>query len=341
MDIIINKPYYSSQAYSYLFISRLHYSYKQRKGKNLKNVFISNNGTLIKNGLLVKGSIENLVGKYDQNFYLQHWKKGIEQFVVAKYGKSLRSIHLKNENYFSIHTPWFGYFSWLTSYLPRLIKRLESSENSKLIIPKEWNDINFVKDILDTFKSLNYIHIPEDHHVFVENYYLEPIRPWTSHFIKSDLDLVRKHFDFLIKKDIKPFRRVYISRNQAKRRRVVNEHLFIDFLLCNNFEIIEFENLTVLQQVKLMNETEIFIGLHGAGLTNLMFMNPKSQVVELTPIISDFKKFRFPFWRMADLLGINYSAIFCRINEFKEIDDYSNDIIVDIEEFKSLIEKLV
>jgi hypothetical protein len=343
MKIIIREPHYSSLEYSYLFKSRLHYNYKQRNAKKLKNIFVANNGAVLKNGFLVIGSLENLIGKYDKNFYFHHWKQTLEQFVVAKYGKSLKSINLTTGTYYSIHTPWFGYFSWLTSYLPRLIKRVESNDNSILIVPEEWDNIAYVSNILSTFQDLKFVKIPTDHHVFVENYYLEPIRPWTSHFIKSDLLLVKTHYNKFVTPNVNatPFRRVYISRRNASRRKVVNEEKLVEILLKFDFEIIEFENLTVLDQVNLMNETDVFIGLHGAGLTNLMFMNQNTKVLELTPIISDFKNFRFPFWRIADLLNINYSVIFCSMDQLIEKDEYSNNIIVDLKEFESVLTTLI
>jgi hypothetical protein len=341
MKIIIREPHYSSLEYSYLFKSRLQYNYKQRNAKKLKNIFVANNGAVLKNGFLVIGSLENLIGKYDKNFYFHHWKQTLEQFVVAKYGKSLKSINLTTGTYYSIHTPWFGYFSWLTSYLPRLIKRVQNNDDYKLIVPEEWTKIEYVSEILSTFKHLEYVKIPIDHHLFIQNYYLEPVRPWTSHFIKSDLDLVKTYFNKFISPNATPFRRVYISRRKALRRKVANEEKLIEILLKFNFEIVEFENLSVLEQVNLMNETDVFIGLHGAGLTNLMFMNENTKVFELTPIISDFKNFRFPFWRMADLLNIQYNVIFCKMDQLIEEDEYSNNIIVDLNEFETVLTTLI
>ncbi len=45
-----------------------------------------------------------------------------------------------------------------------------------------------------------------------------------------------------------------------------------------------FEKMSFVQQVQLMQNTKLLIGAHGAGLTNLMFMPPKSGVVEIMPL---------------------------------------------------------
>ena len=40
-------------------------------------------------------------------------------------------------------------------------------------------------------------------------------------------------------------------------------------------------SLSFLEQISLFSEAEIIIGLHGAGLSNLMFCQPNTKVVEI------------------------------------------------------------
>ncbi len=55
-------------------------------------------------------------------------------------------------------------------------------------------------------------------------------------------------------------------------RRLVNEATIEELLQTYGFETVFFEQLTFLEQVQLMRETKIFMGTHGANMTNLMFL---------------------------------------------------------------------
>lgn len=75
-------------------------------------------------------------------------------------------------------------------------------------------------------------------------------------------------------------RRLYITRRQAGRRRVVNESELEPLLLSHGFEIVETEHLTFRQQIELFADAEIVIGPHGAGLSNLAFAPSGCRVLE-------------------------------------------------------------
>ena len=64
-----------------------------------------------------------------------------------------------------------------------------------------------------------------------------------------------------------------------------------------------------------MQQTHCFISLHGAGLGNLMFMQPESFVIELINEVYAEKEYSFPFWRMANAASVTYIAQFCSINK--------------------------
>jgi capsular polysaccharide biosynthesis protein len=78
-----------------------------------------------------------------------------------------------------------------------------------------------------------------------------------------------------------PFRKVYISRARAARRRVSNEAELRQHLEAQGFETIYLEGMPFAEQVRLLSETATLIANHGAGLTNLMFMQPGTRVTEI------------------------------------------------------------
>jgi len=77
-------------------------------------------------------------------------------------------------------------------------------------------------------------------------------------------------------------RKIYISRCNAPKRRVINEKELLPVLERYGFEIVRPEELTYQQQVQLFYDTEVVIAPHGAGLTNLLF-SKACKVLELHP----------------------------------------------------------
>ena len=321
-----------------LFKRKQKYVLKPLKIKIVKNIFITHWGLLLKNLILPKKSAENLIGTYDKAFYLSHWRLALEQFLVSKYGKSIPSIKLNDDElYFTIHTPWFGYFSWLTTYLPRLIEITEKYPEAILLMPEEWNNISFVCNSLEMFPNLKKKILVNDHHAFVEKYVFAEIRPWTSIFYPKHIENVRNIFLSKLEKEIinvSPIKRIYVSRKKANRRKIVNEEEVECFLKNEGFESICFEDYSIFDQVFLMQNVDVLVSMHGAGLTNTLFMQPKSALLELTPLLEDEKLFRFPFWRISSILDVNYFVQFCDTINEGESDFYSRNIKVNMVDFK-------
>jgi capsular polysaccharide biosynthesis protein len=65
---------------------------------------------------------------------------------------------------------------------------------------------------------------------------------------------------------------------------------------------VDFDNKTLAQQIKLMSNCKILIGPHGAGFTNMLFMNENTHVFEFFP-----ESFYLRFYaKIADKKNINY-----------------------------------
>ena len=320
-----------------LFKRKQKYVLKPLKIKVVKNIFITHWGLLLKNWILPEKSAENLIGTYDKAFYLSHWRIAIEQYLVSKFGKSLPSQYFNDGDYFTIHTPWFGYFSWLTTYLPRLITIHKKYPHAILLAPEEWKSISYVKDSLGLFPNLRMEIVKSDHHMFVNNFIFTQVRPWTSQFYPEHLEAVRNLFiteNAKVKNNLTPIRRIYVSRKKANRRKIVNEEEVEIYLKNEGFESICFEDYSIFDQVFLMQNVDVLVSMHGAGLTNTLFMQPKSSLLELTPLLENRKLFRFPFWRISSILEINYYVQFCKTIDEGESDYYSRNIYVNIIEFK-------
>jgi capsular polysaccharide biosynthesis protein len=64
-----------------------------------------------------------------------------------------------------------------------------------------------------------------------------------------------------------------------------------------------FEQLSIQEQLTIITQTDIFIGMHGAGLTHVIFMKSNRILIELTAIQWQRQKH---FEQLASMNNINY-----------------------------------
>lgn len=79
-----------------------------------------------------------------------------------------------------------------------------------------------------------------------------------------------------------PHRRIFISREKARRRKLVNRDHLMEALSSLGFVKFVVEDLSHQEQINLFSSARVVIGAHGAGLTNLIFAR-QAKVVELFP----------------------------------------------------------
>lgn len=100
-------------------------------------------------------------------------------------------------------------------------------------------------------------------------------------------------------------KKIYISRKNALLRRVVNEEELIEKLKSLGFEIVCLENLRVEDQAKLFASSKVIVAPHGASLTNLIFCQKGTKLIELFP-----SNYIVPiFWIMSQQLGLDHTCI--------------------------------
>jgi hypothetical protein len=100
-------------------------------------------------------------------------------------------------------------------------------------------------------------------------------------------------------------KRIYISRDKAKMRRIVNETLLKEKILDPlGFEMIYAEDLPLCEQARLFAEAGLVMAPHGAAFTNLYFCGPGTQVVELFLT----NESQTHYWSMCEALGLEYSC---------------------------------
>ena len=342
--IITKLPKNCPNKYIFVFQRRKFYRFPELKVKERKNVFLTHGGILINNLFPVMRSLPNAFGfkKPNAGFIYQFYRKGIEIFLVCKYGKSLKSIKLdKEKKYLFVYSPWFGYFSWITESLPRIYSVKRMHKELTLILPETYSKKTFVMNSLEMFPNLKYEIIPEGIHMEIPNLTMPELKPFTYTFDpKTMKDYRQMVWDFVDTLDIKieVADRIYVSRKNAKNRKLVNNQEVLDVFSAFNFKELCFEEYTFFEQVYLMKNCKILGGVHGAGFANIAFMPENAKLFELIKEYSSYKEERPSYWRLCSALKIDYFIQYCEPKEYGNYDLWVGvDLIVDIRELKSNI----
>lgn len=291
--------------------------------KKLKNVFVTNNGFVLKNGILNAKSGLNLKSKHDHTFYYEYWKTALEQNIVSKYGKSIPSIHLKEKTYLLIHSKWLNYSFWITEYLQRLTRVEKEFDLKELILlyPEEWDEIPYIVESLKAF-SIEHFRIPAGHHLFVENLIFPEVREITSFFYPEHIQLLRNRLLQEAKQRstlTQTPKKIYLTRGINVKRAIANEEELQISFIKNGFEVVSFENLSIWDQITFMNNADIVFTNHGAGFSNVMFMEANKIALEF--LEKDFAHYAnpFPHWKLASAVNVCYAYQLCQSDKTKNI----------------------
>jgi capsular polysaccharide biosynthesis protein len=129
-------------------------------------------------------------------------------------------------------------------------------------------------------------------------------------------------------------RKVYAARVAKGVRSLVNEPEVDALLQEFGFEKVYFEQLSFLEQISLMRETTVFLGVHGAGMTNMLFLQDGAKVIELlNEGYGDLC-----YFRLASCLGLPYYFIPC-VGANQELANQS-DILIDTRFLRQIIKQV-
>jgi hypothetical protein len=149
-------------------------------------------------------------------------------------------------------------------------------------------------------------------------------------------DFLQRRFLPLTSPTMQSERRIYISREKARTRHVVNERELMEALEKYSFERVFLEDLPFLEQVRLLNETSIVVSPHSTGLTNLVFCRPGISVIEIfsPSYVTTF------FWSIAAQMGLDYGYVLGRGRPGRAHHVHEN-ILVDVGQVVRLLEGML
>lgn len=340
-------------------------SYNTKKYSNPSEIISLNNQSNLycesNNTALQKGSIQ--VAVYKNVFLWPKFSVAADKEIISNtfVNDTISNIHIKNcylKKYpVSLVNTEFAtsidrcfsatnYFHILIDTLPRLWSLRHPYFNDKkitLLLPYQRNeDLNTIikliipKNIIlkkaskyKRYFCKNYIHLP---YLSQPRINTQDLKPSAGHIPNEYLSFLRKlvNDQFNISDKIVPDKNIYINRSDAGTRRIINEKDLLDALRPYNFENHRLSDKSIKQQIEIFRSAKCIICVHGAALTNLLWVNPSQcTLIEIFPATSKSLGF---YSKHAKTLKLNYKKIEMNYSS------RNSDIVVDINSILKYIE---
>lgn len=203
----------------------------------------------------------------------------LKEIVRTHFWWNIRSPKVVPQAIWATDNWSFGYFHWILDVLPRLQLLGPWASEIPLLVPSRFKDLRFVSETLDLFGQAYMFHDPREP-VLVNRLFVTSHTSLTGNYNPEILQQVRNRL-FTSAKSSSQGRRIFISRSRAAKRTIVNEGDLIPLLESHGFEIVHMEEYGFRDQISLMQSASIIAGLHGAGLSNALFMNSPGAMLEI------------------------------------------------------------
>jgi hypothetical protein len=285
-----------------------------RKIYTFKKVYVSWQGIVFRNLSVFPLSMmgANLADEFRAKFLFKQWIGSCTKMSVDK------PVALVFDQWSAVN-----YYHWIIEALPRLLLIKKHYPQTRLLLVD--NNLDYIKSSVELFGFQDFKKLVEGEIVFAEMLVM-PER--MGGYWLQDINLLREVRQLVLQaykiENIVPFRKVYVSRLKAKMRRVINEYQLYELLEEKGFEIVFFETLSFEEQIRLAAETEILIGMHGANLTNILFMSPTASVIELL----NEKNLNLAYFKLSAYCNINYYCLPCQ--NVGAIPDNNADVVVNV-----------
>ena len=255
-------------------------------------------------------------------FYL--FKIILKKFILETnyFSKNVILVHNRNS---------IGYFHWLIDTLPKIIYLNKKFKNNILFLPNELKK-KFVISSLKKFRIKFFFLKKKKNFKFKNLIYVGNLYPSGNPRMKV-IKKLREKLTFKANN----LNKIYVSRNKSERRKISNEKELLTVLKKYNFKTLYLDNMSFEKQIKIFSKAKYVVGLHGAGLSNIVWMKNKSHLIELRP---EKDLYLNCYFNLSNLLNINYHYEICAKTNFFQSSKHS-DYNVNIDRFKKKLNRIL
>ena len=244
-------------------------------------------------------------------------------FLLKNYWLRRGSVHVPDGLWAIDNSTPGSYYHWTVDVLPRLLFAERELTNVRtLLLPRYYTE-PYIPFTLRAFPHLERIGwIGARAKVRVGRLSFAPRQELAqlAHLIPE----VARRLCALVPGPPARCERLYISRVDAPSRRVRNEGALRGLLRSYGFRSVEIDAARPWEQIRLAAGASVMLGVHGAGLTNLMFMPPGGLLIELR---HGHRSFRDHHYRpLAAITGLDYHPVICETADGGEPNDADLDV---------------
>jgi capsular polysaccharide biosynthesis protein len=338
MKVKLNLPLnYNQLSESHQRLFDNSFEYDEQPVVSIKNAFVTYNGIVLNNW-----RYEPACFYKPSNYKKKYWPFALKRKLLSIFSRWGRAHTTKIKESLPlgiIHQPYMNYFHFTIESLSRWILLKNEFPTAKILMPLELKKISYINQFIELL-NIEHIEIEESHNVKIVDLKLPTIVRWAgNHNADILLKLKNTILSQIPNENINAApKRIFILR--SGRRKIVNLEEVKTSLKPFNFDFIDFDGMTVLEQINSVRNCEVLIGQHGAGLTNMLFISDNSKVVEIH--INPEENSGFfddEYYKIASLLNNEYYTLFAS----KEGDNqnvYEEDIQLDVYALKTLVKKL-
>jgi capsular polysaccharide biosynthesis protein len=227
--------------------------------------------------------------------------------------KPVAPVALDSENTYVL-IPSNGFYHSLIEDLPMVLRQIPDDKTAKLLIYE--SAPSYILDFAQLL-GLPVVRVPR--YIKIQKFSFLQKNSDVGWPHPQDIDLLRSYFltvDEGAARNHLVSNKVYVSRLNSTRSPKFEAQLTRE-LNKRGWKIIHSENLSLSDQIELFANAAWVAGVHGAGLSGMVWMNRGSRVTELGPI-----RFVPCYSRLASILAHNYQRI-----EFLDCDESLSDIL--------------
>ena len=306
------------------------YSADEPRAYDADDVIVTRSGVLFRGLRILPGSFppyRHLTGRMRTIAYGSRLKRSVEALPTT-------------DRHLIVHNVWSnGFYHWMTESLVKLESLRESYQDYHLLLPSHTSLSQVMAesagylgfDKVTWFPKNANLRVPRAR--FCENTLRQ------GHYHPERLKRVRQLIIDNAEVVAAPQDRIYVSRAGASRRRIVNEADVETLVAKHGFRTVRMEALSFKEQVQTMAGAQAVISIHGAGLTNTMFMAPGGKILELykeyypKQDVTALTRTHGPsicYRRLAAVMDLDYYIQFCRPTDTAAPVDVA-DLEVDLE----------
>ena len=291
----------------------------------LNQANISPNGIIFKGGRVLAESFN-----YRHEFIRWANSRKLIRFFVRNYAFRKKQ-RLDGEGFWIIDNWENAYFHWLLDALPRLYTVRGQLTGSTLLLLESFRTAPYILPSLAPFgigsiRFIGHNEVLRCRKLLVPSH-TAPSGNYNEEIVRGLRQLYSDYYGW-ISGDSPD--KLYISRRNATKRKIINESEVIEAVREHGFTVVCLEDYRFEDQVNMMFNARQVVSNHGAGLANMLFLPEKSCVLEL-------RKFRDNhcncYFALASALNLKYYYQLCHAANPTE-DVGTANIYVDLEQFR-------